>query len=89
VSCSGKANYCLSHRVWLFVGGLVLSGLIYLQQWEMRVAHARDVGGLATKEDIAKLPIAVDFAREYAKLQVHTRQEAAPFTPSTLEHESP
>ena len=67
-----------SNRAWLFIGGLLLSGLIYLQQWATRAAHAKEVAGLATKEDIAKLPTAVDFAREYAKLQEHPAHESAP-----------
>jgi hypothetical protein len=57
------------HRVWLFVGGVVLSGLIWLQQWETGVSHAREMAKLATKEDIAKLPSAADIVKEFQKSQ--------------------
>ena len=44
------------HKWMLFVGGLVFSGLIYLQQYVTRVAHSEELANLPTKGDIAKLP---------------------------------
>jgi hypothetical protein len=49
------------HRVWLFCGGLALSGLIYLQQWETRQEHAKEMG---------QLPVAI--AKELGKMDIFT-----------------
>jgi hypothetical protein len=43
------------HRWWLFAGGLAFSGLIGLQQWKTTTAHAKEIAGLATKDDIVGL----------------------------------
>lgn len=56
------------HRAWLFAGGLILSGLIYFQQWETGAAHAREMARLATKDDIAKLPTIQQIGMEFTRL---------------------
>jgi len=57
------------HRAWLFVGGLVLSGLIYLQQWETALTHKNEIAKLATKEDVDKLPgrVALELQKQTTK----------------------
>jgi hypothetical protein len=53
--------------VWLFISGLSLSGLIYLQQWETRKGHAKEIAELATKEDVARLPTIQQIGIEFRK----------------------
>jgi hypothetical protein len=55
------------HKWMLFVGGLIFSGLIYLQQYVTRIAHSEELANLPTKGDIAKLPNAKQIAAEVKK----------------------
>jgi hypothetical protein len=55
------------HKWMLFVGGVAFSGLLYLQQYLTRRAHAVEISNLATKSDIAKLPTAQDIVKELRK----------------------
>jgi hypothetical protein len=71
------------HRIWLLIGGIAMSGLIYLQQWETRVMHAKEIAQLATKDDIAKLPTATDIVLEIRKqraIEIRTVPADAPAT---------
>jgi hypothetical protein len=69
------------HRFWLFVAGVALSGLIYLQQWETRVAHSQEMAKLATKEDIANS--AADIVKEFQKSQTQ-EVSRSPGVPPTM-----
>lgn len=55
------------HRWSLLIGGVLLSVLIYLQQWETRIGHAQEMAKLATKEDLSKLPTVQQIGMEFRK----------------------
>ena len=74
------------HRFWLFVGGVIFSSLVYLQQWETGITHAKEIAKLATKEDLAKLPtvqqIGIEFRKATAEQTVPQASEAKKNTPN-------
>ncbi len=72
-----------SKRVIFLVGGISLSGLIYLQQWNTNKTHASELAKLATKEDLATLPTVEQIGLEFRRVSTEMTPVSPPVRSSS------